>query len=185
VLAGGASRRFGRNKALVDFRGQPLIQRVADALLALCPTVVITNTPEVYAFLELPMYPDVYPRQGPAAGIHAALYHSGAQRVLAVACDMPFLSLPLLKHLVAQQGYYVVVPCGPEDLEPLCAVYRRECLPFLEAQLQLGGERTIAFYTQVPVLQVPWEEVRRLGGERCFWNLNTYEEYQVALGEKG
>ena len=106
IQAGGRSVRMGgRPKGLMELGGRRLIERV---LMALTPVVddvlVVTNTPQLYAFLGLPMVPDVYPDRGSLGGIYSGLRAAPGQAALTVACDMPFLHPEVLKLLAERSG---------------------------------------------------------------------------------
>ena len=74
ILAGGASSRFGSNKALALLRGRPIISHVAAVLEKTFHShLLVTNSPETYQFLGWQMTTDIHPGQGPLAGIHSAL----------------------------------------------------------------------------------------------------------------
>src|SRR5258705_10142817 len=93
IQAGGRSTRMGgRPKALIELGGRPIIERV---LAALAPAVddllVVTNTPELYAFLELPMVGDVYPDHGSLGGASFALDAPGGPAAPPLPCPMPVL----------------------------------------------------------------------------------------------
>jgi len=188
VLAGGASRRMGRDKSLLRLGHQPLIERVLDRLaLVSDDLLVVTNAPEKYAWLagRVRFVPDpVGPGKGPLAGIAGALRAARHDRVIVVATDMPFLNAELLRHLVALcDGADVVVPViRPGRPETLHAVYHRRCLPFVEDALAAGQYRVVAFFPRVRVREVPGDDVRRFDPEfRSFWNANTPQEWQEAL----
>ena len=90
VLAGGKSSRMGQDKAFVAVRGRPLIEDVLAGLAGLGGEVfIVTNQPEPYRYLGLPLHADVLPDQGALGGVYSALYHSARPRTLCVACDMP------------------------------------------------------------------------------------------------
>ena len=95
-------------------------------LAALRPVVddvlIVTNTPELYAFLELPMVADVYPNHGSLGGICSGLEAAAGQVALTVACDMPFLR-PEIVELVARRSGEgdVVIPRVGDQLETLHA----------------------------------------------------------------
>lgn len=188
ILAGGQSRRMGTNKALLPFHGEPLIQRVARRLQAwLDQVVVVTNDPETYAFLGLPMVGDREPGAGPLGGIEAGLRASRHRVAFVVACDMPFLHPGLVAHLVAlAQEADAVVPVVAGQYEPTCAVYTRDCLPAV-AELLAAGERRIArLFERVRIREVGEEEIRSFGPpERLFFNCNTPEDYRLALAMEG
>src|SRR5690606_41025664 len=110
-----------------------IIDRVGRALEAVTDELIlIANDPEVYASVGLPMRPDLRPGLGALGGVLTALAwarEAGRPGVLAVACDMPFLSTALLARILAErEGVDVVVPesGGRRGVEPLCAYYRSE-----------------------------------------------------------
>jgi len=119
----------GENKALVKLHGIPLIERVLDVMRPIFRRVIIiTNTPDEYSYLELPMYQDIIKGLGPLGGIITGL------RVIPdsgffVACDMPFLSQGLIRHIVEiKADFDVVVPRISGNMEALHALYGKACL---------------------------------------------------------
>jgi len=140
ILAGGASSRFGSNKALAVHDGKSLISSVAATLERLFPQrLLITNDPETYAFLGWPSLGDYFKGAGPLAGIHAALGGINTPCAFITGCDMPFLSeelIRLLAELASSGDWDVVVPCPGGRPEPLYAIYHRRCLPTIEASLR-------------------------------------------------
>ena len=115
ILAGGQSRRMGRNKALLrlDPAGPTLVEGVVAAVAGRGPIVLVTNTPEEYAFLGLPMVADApeHPGAGPLAGLYSGLRASTAAYNLTLACDMPRLQPALLDALAAlPRDYDALVP---------------------------------------------------------------------------
>src|SRR3990172_6765891 len=132
ILAGGRSRRMGGSpKALVPFGDRPLIRHIVEKLAAVLPDcLVVTNSPELYAFLGLPMVADVFPEGGSLGGIYSGLAAAPGEAALCVACDMPFLSVGLLRHLAERAGEAdVVIPDAAGDLQPLHAGYGKAGLP--------------------------------------------------------
>src|SRR5690606_20588107 len=100
ILAGGKSSRMGRNKALLDFHGQTVIETIANELQKIVNhLIIVTNNQEDYAFLQLPMVSDKWQGIGPLAGIHAGLSISKTEKNLVVACDMPFVSREIGSYL--------------------------------------------------------------------------------------
>ena len=98
IIAGGQSRRMGRDKAFVDLGGKALIQRVVErsADLGQSETILITNKPAQYAHLGLPMHRDILPDKGSLGGIYTALARANNPDVLVLACDMPFIRTELI-----------------------------------------------------------------------------------------
>jgi FdhD protein len=179
ILAGGKSSRMGRNKALLDYHGAPLIATVYRALARIFSNiVVVTNSPEDYPFLPCPKIPDIYPGSGSLAGVHAALAWSATERVFVVACDMPHLDETLIRRLVEMSaGQAAVVPESSSGLEPLHAVYSRAVLPDFEAALQSGRVKIVDLLAAVGTKVVPAAEVAGMNsGFTSFDNLNTPED---------
>jgi molybdopterin-guanine dinucleotide biosynthesis protein A len=179
VLAGGRSRRFGRDKRLALIEGERLVDRQVRTLRAFFPDVmVVGGAAEEPSDRTVPVVHDIVPASGPLGGIHAALSHARDEDVLVTACDMPFLQLPLLRRLVeVAPGQDVVVCRRGSYLEPLPGVYSSRCLPHISRMLDLGERRIIGFFPFVKTVYLDEEETRRfdpLG--LSFFNVNTPED---------
>lgn len=184
ILAGGQSRRMGQNKALLTLGGQRLIDRVVGTMRQVCThLLLVTNTPELYADLALPMVGDVMPDKGSLGGIYSALYHATTPYCLTVACDMPFLQVAMLRYLIDQIGNYdVVIPEIEGEQQPLHAVYSQACLTPIEQRLQANRLRIVGFLPDVRVRIVTADELRPFDPAlMAFQNLNTPEEFASAL----
>jgi molybdopterin-guanine dinucleotide biosynthesis protein A len=186
IQAGGESRRMGQDKALLPFLGQPLIQRVLGRVSSLAnETLVTTNNPERYSFLNLPLIPDLIPGRGALGGLYTALQSASQPLVAIVACDMPFASPELFaveRDVLLATKADIAIPHSGNGLEPFHAVYRREtCLPAIKAALQAGQWRVDSWFDQVNVQLVQADEIRRYDPqELCFRNVNTPEELIAA-----
>jgi molybdopterin-guanine dinucleotide biosynthesis protein A len=186
VQAGGQSSRMGEDKALKTFLGRPLIQRVIDRLASIADEVIVTtNRPEAYAFLNVPLFPDLKPGRGALGGLYTAIASAKHPLVAVVACDMPFASANLLEvgsSLLLEEEVDVVIPRSDEGYEPLHAVYRREtCLPAIDAAIQADQWKVVSWFPQVKVHVLTFDEIKRydlLG--LAFWNVNTPEEFAEA-----
>ncbi len=186
IQAGGQSNRMGRDKALLPFCGEPLILRVINRLAHLAAeTLVTTNQPGKFAFLELPLYPDVLPGRGALGGLYTALKVARHPLVAVVACDMPFASPEVLsacRHHLEVSGADAVLPRTAQGLEPFHAVYRRKtCLPAVEHALATGQRRVISWHGERKVHVLSPQDIARLDPQGlAFWNVNTPEEFQRA-----
>ncbi len=188
ILAGGQSRRYGAPKALAGVGGQRIVDRVLAALrtVAVDP-VLIANDASLFSDLGLPTRPDVRQGLGVLGGILTALHwahEEGRPGILAVACDMPFLSPALLGRLLAEAPGNDIVAAesgGRRGVEPLCAYYGVGCIPAIEAELQRGERHIVGFYDDVRVRRVPRADVLEFGDpEILFLNVNTPEERERA-----
>lgn len=179
IQAGGKSSRMGTDKSFVPFRGRPMIATVIDAVAGLGDELIlITNKPDDYAHLGLPMFGDLYPETGPLGGIYTAVYHATHPHVLTVACDMPWLNRPLLEYIVSlRETADVVVPRWDKFPEPLHAVYSKACLEPIKEKLDAQMYKITVFYGRVSLRFVSREEIEQFDPEgRSFVNVNTPEE---------
>jgi len=176
VLVGGNSSRMGRDKARLPFHGKTVVEHVASTVAEAAGSVTLVGAPERYGTLGFPMLADGRSGVGPLAGIHTALAASPADWNLIVACDMPGISAPFLRSLmaVAQSSGDTdcLLPAGPSGLpEPLCAVYHSRCLDVIGAAL----ERNVRKITDgLHGLRIANWSVAESG---WFRNVNTPEEW--------
>ncbi len=183
IQAGGQSRRMGRDKGLVTLAGKPLIQHVIQRVSHLGQQILITtNQPAAYDFLNLPMASDPIPGAGSLPGLHTALEAARGELVIVLACDMPFVSAPLLEHMLEMATQAdIVIPLRDGEYEPLHAIYRRTCLPAIEAALAAGEKRVISFFSQMHVRPVEAADLRRFDPSgMSFFNVNTPQDLELA-----
>ncbi len=181
VLAGGQSRRMGRDKAWIEWDGQPLVARAAAALRAAgCTEVLVVGGDAVrIAALGLTPVADAAPGEGPLQALAAGLAAAAAPVALVVACDMPGLRPEALSALGRlADGYDAAVPhVPPGGWEPLHAAYAKTCLPAIEARLAAGERKMTCFYGDVRVRAVTAEELAAVDpGLGSLRNVNTPEE---------
>lgn len=188
VLAGGMSRRLGRNKAVEPLGGEPLVLRVIRRVSQVVGEVVVVVADiERASVLPLPasarVAVDVFPGAGSLGGIFTGLSAAGAPWGLAVACDMPFLDVALLKHMLSLRGGCdAVVPELDGRPEPTHALYSKACLPHMERGLRAGKLKIAGFFDDVRVRQMPEPEIDRFDPEHLsFMNINTQEDLDRAL----
>lgn len=145
VIAGGSSRRMGRDKGLIDVNGRPMARWVIDAAETgaraageLRESIVISNSPG-YEVLGRPVLPDIRPGLGPVAGIETALAHLRGDATIVIACDMPLLESALVTRLAHElRGNLAAIPDGPNGLEPCCAAYSSDCMRIVGDELDAG-----------------------------------------------
>ncbi len=183
VLAGGESRRLGQDKCMLLVEGQSLLDRTLGLLASLAgDLVVVSNDPRRTVDLPFPvrLVPDRQPGVGALMGLYSGLHAARHDRAVAVACDMPFLSLPLLRHMVSLSvDYDVVLPRLGDLVEPLHAVYGKGCLGPMERQLSRGRRRIVSFFDDVRVCYVEQAEVDRYDPRNLsFLNVNTPDDWQ-------
>ena len=175
---------MGTAKALLAFGGEPLIVHVARALSKLFREIFVVAAPDQ----ELPQLAatvirDEIAYQGPVGGIYYGLRSAQSEYSFITSCDVPFLNLSLVSHLVGKiSDYDVVVPYWQNRFQPLHAVYRGAVIDHLQRQLEREELRPIFLYDKVRTCKVEEEEIRRFDPEGLsFFNMNTPEDYDNAL----
>ena len=186
IMAGGKSSRMGTDKSFVLFQGRPMIEVIQERVTGLGDELIlITNKPDDYAYLHLPMFGDVYPDHGSLGGIYTAVYYATHPHTLVVACDMPWLNRPLLEYMLRlRQTADVIVPRWQQYPEPLHAIYSKTCLAPIEENLRGQRLKITGFFGKVKVHFVEREVIARFdAGGRSFANINTPEELRERQGE--
>jgi molybdopterin-guanine dinucleotide biosynthesis protein A len=189
ILAGGSGRRLGREKALLSFKGRPLICWTAERLMAAAEEIVVVARNEDQAARLQEILPqakvtwDAVLGFGPVAGLAAGMKRTLGRMAFAAGCDMPFLNPKVIQLLFElAEGFDAAVPVGPKGTEPLHAVYSAEKMAQACQKALDKGERRL----QYPLRElrsnfVPLERLKQLDPElQTFFNLNTAEELQEA-----
>jgi molybdopterin-guanine dinucleotide biosynthesis protein A len=183
ILAGGKSRRMGRNKALLELAGKPVIERLVEQFRkTFAEVIVIANDTQYGRFCDA-VFSDIYYEKGPLAGLHSALTHAANDWVFISACDSPFFNVGLFREMLPLRDKADAVICETEDgLQPLTALYSRRCLPHIDNCLQQERLKVASFHDRIRLRVVPSEEIERLDSNaRMFWNMNYPEDYEQAL----
>jgi len=179
ILAGGKSSRFGVNKALLEINGSKLIDRVTGLLISIFERVIlITNSPDEYLYLGLPIREDLIKGLGPIGGILTGLEDINDEAGFFIACDMPFVSEDLIRYIVSVRGGFdAVVPKIDWKIEPLHALYRKSCLPVIRGLIASGVYQTIKAFDMLNVRYLNEAEIRANDPQmRSFFNVNSPEE---------
>ena len=185
VLAGGQSRRFGRDKAFADLGGSALVKRAERALgPAVARVVVIANDVTAHGAVGRDVRADIIPGIGPLGGLHAAVAwasEQGLEGAAVLATDMPFVPASLFAALADRLGTFdAAVPesRGPRGFEPLCGLYRTSCLGEIEAAIRRGDRSVVSFFPDIAVSVLPLSDVERHGdAERMFFNVNRPQDH--------
>jgi molybdopterin-guanine dinucleotide biosynthesis protein A len=187
VLAGGASSRFGQDKALIEVGGKPMLARMCELLRGVVNEVNVVAPPEKYLSIGVKSVADLWPGEGPLGGIVTALLNTEKSNPqcewnLIVSCDMPFLTREWLAHLAEsalKSSPQVVLPHSAHGPEPLCACYRTDAGPALRAVFERGVRKVTDALKQVKreVLdEGDWKRFDSAG--RLFWNMNTAADFE-------
>ena len=188
ALAGGMSRRLGRNKAVEKIGGESLIERVVGRLSQVSSETIVVVAEESRAgALDLPpgvrTAADIYPGSGSLGGIFTGLSAARGDYGIVVACDMPFLNTDLLRFMLdIASDYDVVVPRLNGRPEPLHAVYSKSCLEPIEQRLKRKDLKIALFFDEVRVAFIEEDDIDRMDPHHLsFFNVNTQEDLDKAL----
>jgi molybdopterin-guanine dinucleotide biosynthesis protein A len=170
LLAGGRSSRIGKEKALIPFRGKPLIQWVLDVLQEVADEIVVSVSPSPTEELietvgtGVVIARDERSGMGPMEGLLSSFHRARGEYVAVAPCDAPFVTVELFDLLFEMaDGTGGAVPTVGEHYEPLIAVYR--CAPFLDALKRTIGEgrsKPIDTYPLLDLRFVEEAEIARL-----------------------
>jgi molybdopterin-guanine dinucleotide biosynthesis protein A len=182
IVAGGGATRFGgAPKGLLRVGGVRIIDRVASALRRVVPELmIISNAPDASEWIPgAIVHRDARSERGSLVGLHTALRYA-SNDILVVAWDMPFVSTALLELIRDRAGgeALAVIPEGPRELEPFCAIYTRACLPFVEGAIESGDLRLSRLIAQLPSIdRIPMREIEAVGDPAMLlFNVNTPED---------
>ncbi|MBO0687047.1 MAG: molybdenum cofactor guanylyltransferase, partial [Candidatus Dormibacteraeota bacterium] len=178
ILAGGASRRMGRPKALLPVGNSTLIEWIARRLGREFERLLVAAGEEgqVPAALRSHLVWDLHPGAGPLAGIEAGLAASPDDLVVAVACDMPWVGTDLVRRLAEESsGHDAAVPRLRGRPEPACAAYRRSSAAAIGRSVAGGRLKAAEILEELDVRWLDHEPSRQ------FRNLNTPDEYERFL----
>jgi len=183
VLAGGKSSRMGSDKAFLEFRGSTLLERALKLAKEVSSSVWVVGPRQKFAAFGK-IVEDVYPAQGPLAGIHAGLRASGDDLNVVLAVDLPFVESGLIRFLLARAqdtDALAIVPRFGDGWQPLCAVYRKPFADAAEKALQKSENRIDLLFAKTDVRAIAESELLTAGfSPEMFRNLNTPEELNEA-----
>ena len=181
ILAGGKSSRFGSNKALANFKGSPLIERAVGVLDTIFENLmIITNNPLEYSYLKIPLYQDLVKGLGPVGGIYTGLDALDDDWAFFCACDMPFINEDLVRYIAGvRDGFDAVVPKVDWKIEPLHALYSKNCLPAIKELIYKKEYQTIKAFDNIKVRYVEEEEIKAYDPQqKAFLNVNKQDELE-------
>ena len=187
VLAGGKGIRLGRNKVTVNIGNRSLLQRVISNLSFLDVDIIVVTAkkeplPQNIDYPRLKVISDIYPGKGSLGGIYSGLKASDSFYNFVVACDMPFLKRELIQYMIeVSADNDVVVPRLGDIIEPLHAIYSKNCIPSIEDLFNQGELQIFQFFPFVKMRYVEEEEIDKFDPEHLsFFNINTEKDLMQA-----
>ena len=184
ILAGGKSSRMNNNnKALLLYKERKFIEHIITAGKDYKEIIIVANDEKPYKDLNLKVVKDIYKGNGPLSGIHSALVNSQSEKVLCIACDMPFINEETLNILGKyNKDYEVLVPVVSERMQPLCAVYSKKITNKLEDELLKNNNKLQRVIKELKYKVITGSK-KKVFSEESFKNINTVEEYKGLEGK--
>jgi len=194
ILAGGKSSRLGRSKALQVVGNKSLIQWVIDRVAPLSSELIIVTAhgegiPHSSG-IPTKVLADVYPGKGPLVGIYSGLMASSSYHAIVVGCDTPFLNTGLLEHMAKIPSTFdVVLPRVGDKVEPLCAIYSKNCLSSIGSLVERDELSVLSLFDMVKVRYVEEHDINVFDPDHLsFFNINSEHDLERArklAAEKG
>jgi len=195
ILSGGKSLRMGTNKSLLKIGDKTIIERLRDLLQSMFKDVIlITNDPDDYKFLGLPIYEDIFRHRGPLAGIHSGLKHSKTNINFIISCDLPFMKKEMINYLIEYKTDKLITVAKADGfIQQLAGKYSKECLSPSEEILKEGVNNENRDDVQkkrkcnvlnlidtvgaeiIPAESLPFYK------EELYFNMNRTEDYNLLL----
>lgn len=181
ILAGGKNTRIGLHKAFLKIDNKPIIEIMVTMLYHICREVIIvTNNADDFMYLNAKIVSDIIPNKNSLGGLYTGLVRSTHEYSFVAACDMPFITTQVIDYLrMTRNGFDAVIPEYNNMLQPLCAVYSKNCLPAVEKMLTENNLKIIDLLRYVKVRSISEKEMieHDIDGS-SFLNINTFHEYK-------
>lgn len=178
ILAGGLNTRFsGQDKALIRVGGMRILDRIYGVFTELFNEIIlVTNDPMRYLEWDFTIVSDLFTVRSSLTGIHTGLFYATNPYVFFAACDTPFLKKELIDSVInnIEKNYDVIMPEITAGLEPLCAVYSKQCLKRIEYHLEQNLLKIQRVFNKNRIKKVPESLLRPQDPELLsFFNINT------------
>ena len=183
ILAGGDSRRMGRDKANVTLGDKTLLQTVTATMQHLFPQVIV-SVRQLRTAVDVPQICDEQSDGGPLAGVAVSLSQVTTPWIFAVACDMPFVAPEVVELLgrCRSQQYQAIVPVVHGHPQPLAAFYATGCLAQMRASLAAQQKGMRDLLKQLDVRYVDEAEMLEADPHlRSFFDLDTPQDVEAAM----
>jgi molybdopterin molybdotransferase len=187
ILAGGKSKRLGRNKVVEKIGNQSLLERVLSTLSTFNREMIVviaedSSLPELTGYPKLKIVRDIYPGKGSLGGVYTGLVSSNSFYNVVVACDMPFLNLDLIRYMIsiAESADAVIPKTLNNVLEPLHAIYSKKCINFIESLLNQNRLSILELYPMIRVRHIESSEINQFDVKHLsFFNVNTENDLKT------
>ena len=186
ILAGGKSTRMGSNKAFLKLGNKTVIEHIVELMKKIFSEVmIITNTPEEYNFLSLPIYKDIYEYNGPLAGIHSGLIHSKTKQNFIISCDIPLMTKEMIEYIVEYKSEKPIKFCEAAGYhQPLAGVYSKSVIAEVEKVISDENavtDKSFHHFLKKVDAEIIHPENRPFYKDDIFFNVNSKSDYEHIL----
>jgi len=184
ILAGGISRRYGSEKALLKWNGKTFLDLAADRLKKLCDEVVLSvdRKGRFSGFSSIPEIPDFESGGGAAVGILSVLRACSGCCALVTPVDMPLLPESTLRRLIGRRGESVAVVLKVRGRwQPLVGIYEPESMPVIERCLEQNERKIVCILRKMKMKVVHPEE----GEKPLLVNINKPVDFRRLQASAG
>jgi molybdopterin-guanine dinucleotide biosynthesis protein A len=194
ILSGGKSSRMGENKSLMKLGNRTVIEHTLSLMQSIFSEVIlVTNTPDEYQFLNIPLFEDIYRYAGPLAGIHSALRNSKTEKNFIISCDIPLITKVMIEYIINYDTPHpITVTRADGYIQQLAGKYSNSLIPKIDALLKIEDKETrdsnqkkrkCKVHSLLDLVGAEIIEARELDfySDGIFLNMNRKEDYQHIL----
>jgi len=196
ILSGGKSSRMGENKSLMKLGNRTVIEHTLSLMQSIFSEVIlITNTPDEYQFLNIPLFEDIYRYRGPLAGIHSGLLNSKTEDNFIISCDIPLIKREIIEYIIEYNTHHPITVCRADGyIQQLAGKYSKSLLPQIDELLKMEKEemrdsnqkkQKSSVHSLMKLSGAEIVEAGKLDfyNDGIFLNMNRKEDYQQILSK--
>lgn len=182
ILSGGKSSRMGENKSFLKIQNETIIERIVKLMKSIFDEVmIVTNSPDEYKFLGLPLYKDIYKNKGPLSGIHSGLTHSKSEKNFVISCDVPLMTKEMIEYIVEYKSDKPIKFCNAAGYhQPLAGVYSKSLIVEIEKLISVGDvpDKSFHHFLKMVEAETICPESLPFYKHEIFFNVNNPKDYE-------
>ncbi len=186
ILAGGKSTRMGVNKSFLKLGNETIIERITNLMKSIFnEVIIITNSPDEYKLLNLPLYEDIFKDKGPLGGIHSGLTHSKTKNNFVISCDIPLMTKEMIQYIVECRSEKPIKFCEAAGYhQPLAGVYSKSVIAEVEKVISDGNvvtDKSFHHFLKKVDAEIIHPENLPFYRDDIFFNVNSKSDYEHIL----
>lgn len=190
VLAGGKSKRMGKDKAFLDFKGKPFLRHILEKLSEISDNIVVVINKDISnysgiieGFPQVSLVKDLFPYEGPLNGVISAKNYVKHEKVFISTCDIPVISTEFIKYLAGKiERHDMVLPIVNGKKQPLNTVYKKSSLEVIENIFKNGNRSLMKWIENLKKVVINENEIKNFNNAiYMYQSINTREDYKNFL----